>query len=385
MIYLDNNATTPLDASVLDAMMPFLKEDYGNPSCSHRAGKRARQALDGARQMVAQLTGAEPADVVFTGSGTEADNLAILGRARRARERRQDHLVITAVEHPAVTSCARYLASNGFSVTRLPVLGDGTLPLETLEESLAERTFLVCAMLANNETGVLFPVREIARICRARGVPLHTDAVNAAGKIPVTLGELGADTIALSAHKFHGPKGVGVLVRRRGVDLEPLTFGGNQEGGVRSGTENVAGAVGLARALELAAAGLPERAETMAALRDRLYKEIRRIYPAARRNGSKSQVLPNTLNVSFPGLAADVLVARLDAGGVAVTAGAACHEGSESISPVLEAMGLPIEVGRGAVRFSLSRFTTAAHIEEALEVIARSVEGLMESARDRSP
>jgi cysteine desulfurase len=369
-IYLDHNATTPLDRRVLQAMLPILEEGFGNPSSLHWFGQRARGAVEDARAQVAALIGAAPTEIVFTGSGTESDNLALRGVAGLAQERRK--LVYTAVEHHAVINTARALAEEGWTAEAARVGTDGRVDLEDLRARVDERTALVSVMMANNETGVLQPVAEAARIAHERGALFHCDAVQAAGKVPVDVAALGADLVTLSGHKFYGPKGTGVLWVKRGTRLRAWARGGSQEKNRRAGTENVAGIVGLGRAAALAREELGAEGPRLAALRDRLEQKLLAI-PGARRNGEGPRV-PNTANVSFEGIEAESLLMALDLAGIAVSTGAACAAGAVEPSHVLRGMGLPMERVQASIRFSLGRANTEAEVDRAAAAVAEAVE-----------
>ena len=370
-IYLDHNATTPVDPRVLEAMLPVLREGFGNPSSLHWYGQQARALLDEARAQVARLIGATPSEIVFTASGTEADNMALRGAAGAAREPRRK-VVHTAVEHHAVVNTAKALAEEGYPVEVVKVGADGVVDLDDLRAKLDEQTAVVAVMRANNETGVIQPVEEIARIAHARGAIVHCDGVQAAGKIRVDVRALDVDTLALSAHKFYGPKGVGMLYVKRGTRLRPWARGGSQERNRRAGTENVAGIVGLGRAAALAMEDLAAEVPRVGALRDRLEALLLAI-PGARRNGDGPRV-PNTANVSFEGIEAESLLMALDLAGIAVSTGAACAAGAVEPSHVLRGMGLPMERVQGSIRLSLGRSTTAAAIDRAAAAIAEAVE-----------
>ncbi len=372
-IYLDNNATTRPDDAVVEAMMPYVAEHYGNPSSVHDFGGQVRAAIDDARGRVAALLGADPSEIIFTSGGTESDNLAVRG-VLAAREGR-DHVVITAVEHSAVFELADWLEKAGRRVTRVPVDEAGRLNTDALAEALApDATALAAVMHANNETGVIFPIEQVAELCRERGIPLLCDAVQTFGKLPLNLGELGADLVALSAHKFHGPKGTGLLYIRRGTRLRPWLIG-HQERRRRGGTENVAGIVGLARAAELAVEHLDDERTCVAELRDKLEAGLLAAVPDAVVNGADPR-LPNTTNVSFPGCQSEALLVTMSEQRIAASSGAACSSGSLEASHVLRAMGVPAPVAQGAVRFSLSRFNTPAEIDRVLKVMPGIVERL---------
>jgi cysteine desulfurase len=369
-IYLDHNATTPLDPRVLDAMLPVLRDGFGNPSSLHWFGQQARAAVDTAREQVAALIGASPGEIVFTGSGTEADNTALRGAAAAVREPRRK-VVYSTIEHHAVMNTAKALAEEGVPVEAARTRADGRVDLDDLRARVDDRTAVVAVMLANNETGVVEPVAEVVRIARERGALVHCDAVQAAGKIPVDVRVLDVDTLALSGHKIYGPKGVGALYIKRGTRLKAFVRGGSQERNRRAGTENVAGIVGLGRAAELAREDMGPESARLSGLRDRLEAQLLAI-PGAQRNGEAPRV-PNTANVSFSGVEAESLVMALDLAGVAVSTGAACAAGAVEPSHVLRAMGLPLERVQASLRFSLGRGTTAEHVDRAAELVAEAV------------
>jgi cysteine desulfurase len=370
-IYLDHNATTPLAPEVLEAMLPFLREGYGNPSSLHWFGQRARAAVERAREEVAALIGASAPEVVFTGSGSESDNLALRGVLRRPGERRRG-LVTTAVEHHAVLRTAQAMEREGVAVTLVPVGPGGAIDLGQLKEKTTGDTALVSVMLVNNETGVVQPVAQAADHARGHGALVHTDAVQAAGKLPLDVGTLDVDLLTLSAHKLYGPQGVGALYVRRGTSLAPLVRGGSQERNRRAGTVNVAGVVGFGAAAELARERLDEDAARLAVLRDRLEGRLLAL-PGASRNGDAPRA-PNTTNVSFEGCDAEGLLMSLDLEGVAVSTGAACAAGGVEPSHVLRAMGLFPERVESSLRLSLGRGTTEDDVDRAAEIIRKSVE-----------
>ncbi|HSJ98235.1 MAG TPA: cysteine desulfurase family protein [Myxococcota bacterium] len=367
-IYLDHNATTPLREEVAEAMARALRDLYGNPSSPHAEGARARAAVERAREQVAALVAARPAEIVFTSGATEANHLAIHGAAR-APGARGRALVTSAVEHPSVEEPLVALASEGFGVERVPVDGEGRLDLAALDAALDEETALCSCIWAQNETGVLAPVEAIAERCRARGVPLHVDATQALGKLPVRLDRVPADLLSASAHKLNGPKGVGFLVVRAGRELAPWLRGGGQERGRRGGTVNAPGIVGLGVAAELAAAEQPVRAEAAAALRHRLWEGVVAKVPRVRRSGAPAARLPNTLLVEFEGVAGDVLVEALDGEGIAASAGAACASGAAHASPTLLAMGRTAAEARSAVRFSVGWGNDERQIDRVLALL----------------
>ncbi|HET6247216.1 MAG TPA: aminotransferase class V-fold PLP-dependent enzyme [Tepidisphaeraceae bacterium] len=366
MIYLDNNATTQPAPQAVEAMLPFLTEWYSNPSSVHRFGQRARQAIDEARARIATLVHCAETELQFTGGGTEAINTAIRGLLAGRSPRKR--IVTTAVEHSATRELCAQLAKEGAEIIEIPVDVAGTLDLDALRDAVTDETALVTIMWANNETGVLFPVDKIAEICRGKRVPFHCDGTQAVGKIAVNVAEAGIDAMSFASHKFHGPKGVGALFVRRGIRIRPLLIGGPQERGRRGGTENVPGIVGMGIAAELAAASLPEMAR-VAALRDRLEASILSQISSARVNGRTDLRLPNTTNIGFSRLEAEAILLLLSERGVCASAGAACSSGSLEPSHVLRAMQIEEKIAHGAIRFSLSRYTTDAEIDRALEIL----------------
>ncbi|MFQ5876333.1 MAG: aminotransferase class V-fold PLP-dependent enzyme [Acidobacteriota bacterium] len=376
-IYLDNNATTRVADAVREAMLPFLGETHGNPSSIHGLGRDAREAVEKARRQVAALIHARPRRVVFTGGGTESINLALKGVAL-ARRGRGGHIITTSVDHPATLMTCAFLERIGYRVTYLEVDGDGWIDPRALRDAMAPDTFLVSVIMANNEVGTVLPIRDLCTVAHERAVLFHADAVQAAGKIPVDVQELGVDLLSISGHKFHGPKGVGALYRRRGVELEPLLHGGGQEGRTRGGTENVPSIVGMGKAAELATHSAREGGR-IRELRDRLEAGIRGLLPQARLNGHAESRLPNTLNMTLKGLRGESLAVALDQQGISISSGSACKSGSPDPTHVLIAMGRAAEEAHCAVRFSLSRDTTAEEIDATLAALARVLKE-MESA-----
>jgi cysteine desulfurase len=367
MIYLDNNSTTRAAAEVVAAMEPYWREQYGNASSMHVMGQAGRHAVETAREQVAALIRAKPREIVFTSGGMESDNLAIMGTLAAYPQKR--HIVTTAVEHPAVHSLCQRLETQGYRVTFAGVDRSGRLDTDAFAAALTADTVLASAMYANNETGVLFPIKELAAIATSRGVPLHVDAVQALGKIDVDVASLGAGLLSLSAHKIHGPKGVGALYVRRGMRLRSHLVGGHQERDIRPGTENVAAIVGFGAAAVLAQARLKKGMDAVAALRDRLEAEILRRVPFARVIGDRTSRTPNTTNIGFERLSSEAILVALSENGVCASSGSACSSGSLEPSHVLQAMNIDQGVAHGAVRFSLSCETTAEEIEQALKVI----------------
>jgi len=365
-IYLDYNATTPIAPEVLEAMIPALSETWGNPSSAHLYGREARRAVEIARGRVAALIGAEPDEVIFTGGGTESDNAAVVGVAEALAERGR-HVVISAVEHAAVGRACDYLAGRGWQITRVPVDGQGRLEAAAVEAALRDDTTLVSMMHANNETGVLLPIAEIAGITRRRGVVFHCDAAQSVGKLAVRVDELGVDLLTVAAHKLYGPKGVGALYLRRGTPFAGFLRGAAHEAGRRSGTESVPLIVGLGAACELAARELPERTRHLRALRDRLERRLRESFPALVVHGGEAERLPNTLYAAIPGVEMADLLARLH--DVATAAGAACRGDKTEPSAVLRAMGVSDELARCTLRLTVGSPTTEEEIDRAAERI----------------
>jgi cysteine desulfurase len=374
-LYLDSNATTCVLPPVWEAMRPYFAEVAGNPASSHHAGRRARRALEDARERTALLLDAHPDEVVFTSGATEANNLAVFGLAGTPPGR----LLVSPVEHPCVLEPARRLAESGFCLELLPVDGAGAVPQDALAAALCEETRLVAVMLANHETGLIQPVAQLAQLAADRSVPFHCDAAAAAGKLPVRFHELGVTTLTISAHKFHGPKGVGALLVRRHAKLRPQLWGGHQQQGRRPGTEPVALAVGLTVALELAAQEAETRQRHVLRLRQVFLERLRALVSPVALNGPAEGGVPHTLNLSFSGCRADVLLMNLDLAGVACSTGSACSSGSLLPSPVLQAMCVPDDVLHSAMRFSLSHLLTEAEVLDAAERVARVVRRSRES------
>ena len=368
LVYLDNNATTRVADEVLAAMTPFYREHYGNPHAIHSLGRRAHEAVEVSREEIARLLGCDASEVVFTSCGTEGNAMVIRGLVDRHPARRR--VVATAVEHPSVLTLLRNLEGAGvIDLAIVPVDSEGAIDLDRMREAIDERTLLVSVMLAQNETGVLHPVAQIAEMAHARGAHMHVDAVQAAGKVPLAQRDLGADFLTISGHKYHAPKGIGALTIRRGLSLQPLWYGGGQELGMRSGTEAVPSIVGLAAASRLAREALTNYA-SVRALRDRLESQILARVKDTSVNGATQPRIGNTANISFHDAYADEIVRALDAEGICVSAGAACHSGNVEPSSTMKAMGKPLRVAMGAVRFSLSRYTTAAEVERVVDVVS---------------
>ena len=371
MIYLDYNATTPLRPEVFEAMTPFLTERWGNPSSSYSFGSTLKAEIEAARRSIAKLVNANLSEVVFTGSATEADNTAL--NAALATQPGKRHIITSAVEHSAVLNHCAFLETQGVRITRLPVDADGLLDLTALEAAFAEDTALVSLMWANNETGVLFPVVEIAARCRARGVPFHCDAVQAAGKLSIDLKAVPIEYLALSAHKLGGPKGVGALIVRKGALFAPTLHGGHQERGRRGGTENVAGIVGFGRAAELAQIEVKDYAARVGPLRDRFEAELLARLPEAEHNGHARERLANTASITFPGVEAEALLLLLDQAGICASAGSACLADSDEPSHVIRAMKPQSAAARQMIRFSLGKDTTVGAVDLAVSVLTEAV------------
>lgn len=380
-IYLDNSATTPLDPAVLEAMMPYLTMEFGNASSIHTFGQKAKMAVDRARhQVAALLNAARPNEIIFTSGGTESNNLAIRGLLE-ANVRRGNHIILSAIEHPAVESVCEDLQSKGIELTVLPVYENGIVRVEDVQNAVRDNTILITVMAANNEIGTLQPINEIGRLVReirktGKKIWFHTDAVQAVGKVAVDVEEIGCDLLSFSAHKINGPKGVGGLYVRRGVRLHSQNIGGRQERGTRAGTENVAGIVGLGSAAELAGSALSDLDSRVRSIRDRIENNILEAIPDAVANGDRFERLPNIANISFRSIEGEALLIALDMQGIAVSTGSACSSGSLEPSPVIRALGHADDVARGAIRFSLGRHNSAEQADRLLSLLPETVEKL---------
>lgn len=382
VVYMDNNATTRVAPEVLEAMLPYYSDLYGNPSSMHTFGGQVGKSVVDARKKIADLLHADPEELVFTSCGTESDSTAILSALQSFSDKR--HIVTTRVEHPAVKNLCESLdklTGHKHRITQLPVESDGTLDLKKYEESLADDTAIVSVMWANNETGVIFPVPEMARIAKERGVLFHTDAVQAVGKIPIDLSQVPVDFLSLSGHKLHAPKGIGVLYVRKGTPYAPFLIGGHQEHGRRGGTENVASIVGLGRACEFVAANMEEENTKVRALRDKLENGLLQNVPNALLNGHKIDRLPNTTNISFEYIEGESILLHLDRLGICASSGSACTSGSLEPSHVLRAMGVPFTAAHGSIRFSLSVYNT----EEEIDYILENIPPIIQNLREMSP
>jgi cysteine desulfurase len=375
-IYLDNNATTAVAPEVFEAMRPFLQEHYGNPSSFYSIARYARRAVEEAREHIAALFRAHPDEIIFTSCGTESDNTAINSAISLFPDRR--HIITTTVEHPAILNFVHFLESKGYRITYLPVDQNGMIDCNQLRDLLAANkdVAIVSIMHANNETGVLFPIADIGAICREQGVLFHCDAVQSVGKIPIDLSTLPIDMLSLSGHKLHAPKGIGVLYVRKNVPFAPFVIGGHQENGHRAGTENVASIVGLGKACALAQHNMKHEIAMITRLRDHLEKQLIARCPHTRINGNHASRLPNTTNISFGYVEGEAILLKLDTAGICASSGSACSSGSDGPSHVLRAMNVPPEFIRGSIRFSLSRYSTAAEIERTIDVIPNIIEDL---------
>ena len=378
-VYVDNNATTKVAPEVLEVMLPYFSEYYGNPSSMHFFGGQVQKKVDEARAKLADFLGAEPSEIVFTSCGTESDNAAILGTLDSYPEKR--HLISTRVEHPAVGNVSTYLGRKGYRVIELSVDREGRLDPDELRESLTDGTALVTIMYANNETGVIFPIEEIGEIVKARGIPFHTDAVQAAGKIPLNMKKSKIDMLSISGHKLHAPKGIGVLYIRKGTKFSPFMIGGHQEKGRRGGTENVPYIIGLGKACELAKKHLDEENTKVKALRDYLEAKILEKIPNTLVNGDRVHRLPNTVSVSFEYVEGESILLLLSDLGICASSGSACTSGSLEPSHVLRAMGVPFTAAHGSIRFSLSTYNT----KEEMDYIIEHLPPIIQKLRDISP
>ena len=379
VIYVDNNATTKVAPEVFEAMLPYFKEDYGNPSSMHTFGGKVDRNIKEARTSVASLLGAAPEEIVFTSSGTESDNTAIWAAIQSNPDKK--HIITSRVEHPAVKNLFEYLSKNGYRVTFIPVDSKGRLDMDYLYENLTDNTAIVTIMWANNESGVIFPIEKISQIVKERGAVFHTDAVQAVGKIPIDLNKIDVDMLSLSGHKLHGPKGVGALYVRKGTKFSPFLIGGHQESGRRGGTENVASIVGLGKASELAADYMEEENTRVKQLRNKLESEMLKQIPNTIINGDRENRLPNTTNVSFEYVEGESILLMMDELGICASSGSACTSGSLEPSHVLRAMGVPFTAAHGSIRFSLSIYNT----EEEIDFIIEKLPPIIKRLREMSP
>ncbi|MFC1815596.1 cysteine desulfurase NifS [Thermodesulfobacteriota bacterium] len=373
-IYVDNNATTQVAPQVLEAMLPYFSEYYGNPSSMHSFGGNVAKKIRAARASVADLIGAAPAEIVFNSCGTESDSTAIRAAILSAPQKK--HIITSRVEHPAVKNLYEHLSKNGYRVTFVPVDRKGRLDIERLYKSLSSDTALVSIMWANNESGVIFPIEEISQAVKERDIVFHTDAVQAVGKIPIDVGKSGVDMLSLSGHKIHAPKGIGVLYVRKGTKFSPFLIGGHQESGRRGGTENVASIIGLGKAGELALKHLEEENTRVKGLRDKLESEVLKRVPNVIINGDQDQRLPNTTSIGFEYVEGEAILLMMDELGICASSGSACTSGALEPSHVLRAMGVPFTAAHGSIRFSLSVYNTAAEIDCIIENLPPIIERL---------
>lgn len=374
-IYMDNAATTAVSPEVLQAMLPYFTDIYGNPSSIHSTGRDARRAVDAARKQVAAAIGAQPTEIYFTAGGSESDNWAIKGTAF-AKRAKGNHIITSQIEHHAVLHTCAWLEKQGFEVTYLPVDEFGRVRVEDVEKAITDKTILISIMAANNEIGTLQPITEIGKLAKSRGILFHTDAVQAMGAIPIDVNAMNIDMLSMSGHKFHGPKGIGVLYVRKGVHPDIFMHGGAQERGQRAGTENLAGIVGIGKAIELATQNLEANAARMSRLRDKLIDGILAGIPDVRLNGHRTERLPNNVNVSIRYIEGEAMLLRLDLAGIAGSSGSACTSGSLDPSHVLLAIGLPHEIAHGSLRLSLGTDTTEEQVDEVLRVLPGIVKDL---------
>ena len=374
-IYMDNAATTAVSPEVLQTMLPYFSEIYGNPSSIHSTGRDARRAVDAARKQVAQAIGAQPTEIYFTAGGSESDNWAIKGTAFAKRDK-GNHIITTAIEHHAVLHTCQWLEKQGFQVTYLPVDEYGRVRVEDVEKAITDKTILISVMAANNEIGTLEPIAEIGKLAHEKGILFHTDAVQAVGAIPLDVNAMNIDMLSMSGHKFHGPKGIGALYIRKGVRPDVFMHGGAQERAQRAGTENLAGIVGMGKAIELATQNLEANTARMTRLRDKLIDGILAEIPEVRLNGHRTERLPNNVNVSIRYIEGEALLLRLDLAGIAGSSGSACTSGSLDPSHVLLAIGLPHEIAHGSLRLSLGTDSTEAEVDEVLRVLPGIVKDL---------
>ena len=380
VIYVDNNATTMVAPEVLDAMLPYFSTYYGNPSSMHTFGGEVAGVINEARDNVAKLIGAQPEEIVFTSCGTESDGTAIRAAIESYPNKR--HIVTSRVEHPAVKNLYETLSKKGYRATFVPVDRNGRLDMDYLYDSLSDDTAIVSLMWGNNETGVIFPIEEISREVKSRGILFHTDAVQAAGKIPINISETGVDMLSLSGHKFHSPKGIGALYIRKGTRFSPFMIGGHQEKGRRGGTENTASIIGLGKAAELAANHLKENGyERISRLRDKLEQTLLNSVPSAMINGDPANRLPNTTSIAFEYVEGEAILLMMNEHGICASSGSACTSGSLEPSHVLRAMGVPFTAAHGSIRFSLSRYNT----EDEIDVILEKLPPIIERLRELSP
>lgn len=380
MIYMDHSATSPVDPEVFEAMKPYFVDEFGNASTLYSLGRDARKAMENAREHVASLIGAKTEEIVFTAGGTESDNIAIKGTAYKLKDK-GNHIITSSIEHPAVDETCKYLENNGFEVTYLPVYEEGIVRISELEDAITDKTILITIMHANNEIGTIQPISEIGKVAREKKIYFHTDAVQTVGKIPVNVEELNVDMLSLSAHKVYGPKGIGALYVKKGVRLEPIMHGGGHEKGLRPGTENVSGIVGLGKACELAQNNLPENSKYITNLRDRLIDGVLNSVEKSYLNGHRTKRLPNNVNFRFAGIEGESLVLHLDSKGIAASTGSACSSKKLEPSHVLTALGLEHVDAHGSLRLTLGKENTEEDINHAI----KSIQEIVGTLRKLSP
>ena len=373
MIYLDNAASTQIHSDVLDSMLPYLKEQYGNPSSIHRYGRLAHKAIEKARKQIASLINAEPSEILITSGGTESNNTALNGIAMKNPS---SQIITSSIEHDAILEPCKKLSKNGYDVVYLPVDQYGTVDPSNLENHFTEKTCLVSIMFGNNEVGTIQPITEIAKLCHDRQIPLHTDAVQAVGKIPINVKELGVDLLSISSHKIYGPKGIGALYIRNGIEIDPVILGGGQEYGLRSGTENVANIVGFGKACEIAKSNLEENISNMKKLRDHLVELVLDNIPQVTLNGHPESRLPNNAHFTFLGVNGEDLIIKLDENGIAASTGSACSVNTQKASHVLQAMNFSHEQITGSLRLTVGLFNTLNEIEQTVEILKKIVQEL---------
>lgn len=380
MIYLDHSATSPVDPEVFEAMKPYFADSFGNASTLYSLGRDGRRAMESAREEVASIIGAETKEIIFTSGGTESDNIAIKGMAYKLKNK-GNHIITSDIEHPAVDETCKYLEKNGFTVTFLPVYEDGIVKISDLEEAITDKTILITIMHANNEIGTIQPIKEIGAVAKEKGIIFHTDAVQTVGKIPVDVNELNVDLLSLSSHKLYGPKGVGALYVRKGVRLEPIMHGGGHERGIRPGTENVPGVVGLGKACKIAKENLESDAQLLTRLRDRLIDTVLEQNEDSFINGHRTNRLPNNANFRFTGIEGESLILHLDSKGIAASTGSACSSTKLEASHVLMAIGLKEVEAHGSLRISLGHENT----EEDIDYTIIAIKEVVEKLRKMSP
>lgn len=380
MIYMDHSATAPVDPAVFEAMKPYFIDSFGNASTLYSLGREGRRAMESARKQVASIINADPKEIIFTSGGTESDNIAIKGTAYRFKNK-GNHIITSNIEHPAVTETCKYLEKHGFDVTYVPVDNDGIVKASDVEDAITDKTILITIMHANNEIGTIQPIAEIGKIAREKGIYFHTDAVQSVGKIPVDVNELNVDMLSLSSHKLYGPKGIGALYIKKGVRLEPILHGGGHERGLRPGTENVPGIVGLGKACEISQENLEKEMKELTRLRDKLIKAVLEENEDAYLNGHPTQRLPGNVNFRFTGIEGESLILHLDSKGIAASTGSACSSTKLEPSQVLMAIGLKEVEAHGSLRISLGRDNT----EEQIDYVIKSIKEVVDILRKMSP